>query len=196
MGGWNVAAAGGDSEPLHYSPLMAVRRDTRKARFFWPPLLAVVLSDLATKAIAVALLAPPHLPRPVLGDTVRLTLLYNPGAAFGLYVGPHSRWILLGLALGALVVMWRLYRDTAPNQVIRVLALGSVSGGAVANVINRLWSARGVVDFIDFGIGDARWPAFNVADMAISVGAVLLAWVLWRDDKHQAAIGLRGNRGA
>ena len=145
--------------------------------------MAVVLSDVATKAIAVALLAPPHIPRPVLGDMVRLTLLYNPGAAFGLHLGPHSRWIFLGLALVALVVLWRLYRDTTPNHVTRVLALGLVSGGAVANVINRLWSARGVVDFIDVGIGDARWPAFNVADMAISVGAVLLAWALWREDK-------------
>lgn len=170
---------------------MGMHRDTRKAGFFWPALTLVVLSDACTKGTAVALLAPAHVPRPVLGETVRLTLLYNPGAAFGLYLGPHSRWIFLGLSLVALVVLWRLYRETAPSRVMRTLAIGLLSGGAVGNVFNRLWSQRGVVDFIDIGIGDLRWPAFNLADSAISVGAVLLVWALWRDDKDQAAIRAR-----
>ncbi len=165
---------------------MALLLDIRSARFFWPPLIAVVLSDVVTKAIAVSRLAPAHVPRPVLGDAVRLTLLYNPGAAFGLNVGSPSRWVFVGLALGALVLMWRLYRHTATSQVVRLLALGTVSGGAVANAVNRIWSARGVVDFIDIGTGQARWPAFNLADIAISVGAVLLTLALWREDAARA----------
>lgn len=152
----------------------------RNARLFWPALISVVVVDVVTKALAVQLLAT-HIPRRVFGDTLRFTLLYNPGAAFGLNVGPYSRPVFLGLALVALVVLWRMYRDTPADHALRALALGLVSGGAVANVINRLWSARGVVDFIDVGIGAARWPSFNAADMGISVGAILLAWTLWRE---------------
>jgi signal peptidase II len=53
--------------------------------------------------------------------------------------------------------------------------------------MDRLRSDLGVVDFLDFGVGDVRWPTFNVADMAVSVGAVVLAWVLWQEDKAARA---------
>jgi hypothetical protein len=62
-----------------------------------------------------------------------------------------------------------------------------VCAGAVGNLIDRLRSFFGVVDFIDVGIGDARWPTFNVADMAVSIGAALLAWVLWQEDQSTQA---------
>jgi signal peptidase II len=68
-----------------------------------------------------------------------------------------------------------------------VLALALVCAGAVGNLIDRIRSAKGVVDFIDVGVGDLRWPTFNVADMAVSVGAFLLAWVLWGEDARAAA---------
>jgi signal peptidase II len=66
---------------------------------------------------------------------------------------------------------------------MRVLALAFVCAGAFGNLIDRLRSNLGVVDFLDVGFGDARWPTFNVADMAVSVGAVLLAYVLWQEDR-------------
>ena len=66
----------------------------------------------------------------------------------------------------------------------RTVALALVCAGAVGNLLDRMRSIFGVVDFIDVGIGDARWPTFNVADMAVSVGAVLLAWVLWQEDRE------------
>jgi len=62
-----------------------------------------------------------------------------------------------------------------------------VCGGALGNLIDRIRSAAGVVDFIDVGIGDMRWPTFNVADMAVSIGAFLLAWVLWGDEHADEA---------
>lgn len=164
-----------------------MHRETDTRLLFWVALTVVVLGDVGTKAVAQAVLAPAHVPRRVLGDTVRLTFLYNPGAAFGFHLGPHSRWIFFALSVGALVVLWRMYRANAAGQATRVLALGLVSGGALGNVINRLWSARGVIDFIDVGMGDLRWPAFNVADAAISVGAVLLAWTLWLEDRTRGA---------
>jgi signal peptidase II len=112
-----------------------------------------------------------------------MTLVYNPGAAFGLHVGPLSRWIFTGLTLVALVILARLYLATQQGDTPRVLALALVCAGALGNLIDRLRSDLGVVDFIDIGFGDARWPTFNVADMAVSSGAMLLAWVLWQEDR-------------
>jgi signal peptidase II len=87
------------------------------------------------------------------------------------------------LTAGALFILGRLYRATKEGDLLRTLAIAMVCGGAIGNLIDRIRSASGVVDFIDVGIGDMRWPTFNVADMAVSIGAFLLAWVLWGDEK-------------
>ena len=149
---------------------------------FWPVVLAVVLADVVTKAMAVYTLHPPGVPYAVVGDAVRLTLVYNPGAAFGLHLGPYSRWIFLALTAGVLSILWRLYKQTRDRDNLRTFALALVSAGAVGNALDRLRSAEGVVDFLDLGTGAVRWPTFNLADVAVSVGAFLLAWVLWGDD--------------
>ena len=153
---------------------------------FWPVALVVVLLDVVTKAIAATALIPALIPHPVIGDVARLTLVYNKGAAFGLHVGTYSRPIFAVLTVGALAILWRLYRATAPGDWRRVIALSLVSAGAVGNLIDRLRSARGVVDFIDIGTATWRWPTFNVADIAVTTGAILLAVVLWREDRVAA----------
>jgi signal peptidase II len=158
-----------------------------KQAVFWPVAALVVISDFITKAIAVRELWPRSVPRSVFGEVVRLTLVFNPGAAFGLNLGQYSRWIFLALTLGALVILARLYRNTTSGDGARTLAIALVCGGAVGNLIDRIQSARGVVDFIDVGVGDMRWPTFNVADMAVSVGAFLLAWVLWGEERADRA---------
>ena len=150
---------------------------------FWPVLAIIGALDVATKGLAERALTPQRIPHDVLGHWLRLTLVYNPGAAFGLNLGAQSRWIFTGLTLVALVILGRLYLATARGDLPRVLALALVCAGAVGNLLDRLRSELGVVDFLDVGIGDARWPTFNVADMAVSVGAVLLAWVLWQEDR-------------
>jgi signal peptidase II len=155
---------------------------------FWGTLITVVALDLTTKLIAAAMLSPQHIPHEILGNHLRLTLVYNPGAAFGLNLGAYSRWIFMALTAGALVILGRLYQATKQTDYLRVLALGLVCGGAVGNLIDRIRSATGVVDFIDVGIGDLRWPTFNVADMAVSVGAFLLAWVLWGEERAPTTI--------
>lgn len=162
------------------------RSSVRNAMVFWPVVLGIVVADIVTKAIAVATLQPRNVAHPVFGDTVRLTLVYNPGAAFGFHLGAQSRWIFMALTLAALVILWRLYTSTARGDLPRVLALALVSAGAVGNLLDRIRSPLGVVDFIDIGIGDMRWPTFNVADIAVSTGAFLLAWVLWGEDRAAA----------
>ena len=149
---------------------------------FWSVLGVVVILDVITKAIAVFSLVPQRIPHELIGDTVRFTLVYNPGAAFGLHLGAYSRWIFMALTIGALFILGRLYRATRDGDLVRTLAISLVCAGAVGNLIDRIKSPLGVVDFIDVGIGDARWPTFNVADMAVSIGAFMLAWVLWGED--------------
>ena len=153
------------------------------SRLFWSIVSAVVVSDVGTKLLAVDRLVPQRLPHELIGDAMRFTLVYNPGAAFGLNVGPYSRWVFVALTIGALVILWRLFRDTRAGDVTRTIALALVCGGALGNLVDRLRSPLGVVDFIDMGIGDMRWPTFNVADMAVSCGAFLLAWVLWGEER-------------
>jgi signal peptidase II len=131
---------------------------------------------------------PQRMPHQIIGDSVRLTLVYNPGAAFGLHLGSYSRWIFMALTIGALYILGRLYRTTRDGDLSRTLAIALVCGGAVGNLIDRIRSSVGVVDFIDVGIGDMRWPTFNVADMAVSVGAFLLAWVLWGEERADEAL--------
>jgi signal peptidase II len=170
------------------------RADTRSknASLISPRLFAgiaatVVAVDQITKLIAVDFLGAAYVPHPVLGNWLRLTLVYNPGAAFGIHAGQYSRWIFTALTIGALWLLWRLYRETPAADTRRVVSISLVIGGALGNLLDRLRSARGVTDFIDVGIGTSRWPTFNVADMAVSCGAILLAWVLWREDSARSA---------
>jgi signal peptidase II len=162
----------------------------RKARLFWSLAAAVVALDVVTKLVAVQALAPMYTPRDVFGEWVRLTLVYNKCAAFGLCIGPSwsSRWVFLVLTLVALAILARLYRSTRAGDALRTAALGLVCGGAVGNLIDRVRHGAGVVDFMDLGVGDWRWPTFNVADIAVSVGAFLLAWALWGDEEAEAEL--------
>jgi signal peptidase II len=161
-------------------------RSSPRATIFWSLVGSIVVLDRVTKYIAEQALSQRFGPQEVLGDYLRWTLVYNPGAAFGLNLGPYSRWIFLSLTVGALVILWRLYQATAPGDRWRAIAVGLVTAGAIGNLIDRIISAPGVVDFIDVGIGNSRWPTFNVADMAVSTGAFLLAWVLWGEDRAAA----------
>ncbi len=156
-------------------------------RLFWGTAAAIVVSDVITKLLAETLLAR-RLPLSVIGEWVQLRLVYNQGAAFGLDVGENSRWVFFGLAVIALIVLGSMVRSTRPGDRFRLLALALVCGGAAGNLIDRIRSAQGVVDFVDIGVGGWRWPTFNVADSAITVGAIALALSLWQEGRaHQRA---------
>jgi signal peptidase II len=160
------------------------RRSSSNARVFWGTAIIVVVLDVLTKQIVEHTL---HLfePREVIGNVVRFTLVYNRGAAFSMSLGENSRWIFGSFAVIALYILWRLYRHSQPGERLRSLALGLAWGGALGNLIDRVRSARGVVDFIDVGVGQVRFYTFNVADSAVTIGALLLAWVLWHEDRSK-----------
>jgi signal peptidase II len=118
-----------------------------------------------------------------------LLLAYNPGAAFSFLseLGGAQRWLLAGISLavsGAIAVwLWRLPRQ----QVMLGLALSLVLGGALGNLYDRIVYGY-VIDFISVYYGQWRFATFNIADSAISVGAVLLALdVLVNGERHEAA---------
>jgi signal peptidase II len=155
------------------------------ARLFWGAAITVVAIDVVTKQLAERMLFPPHVPHRVLGDFVRFTLAYNPGAAFSMSLGPYSRYIFGGFAVIALVALWHLNRSTSAAERLKSLALGLAWGGAAGNLIDRIRSPLGVVDFIDIGAGGVRFWTFNVADSAVSVGAVLLGWIILQEEREQ-----------
>jgi len=160
-------------------------------RLFWVAAACVVAADLATKLVAEAQLALRSAVS-VVGDTVQLRLVYNSGAAFGLHLGPFSRWIFLAVAIGAIIVLDRMSRLAPPGDRLRQLATGLVTGGAFGNLVDRIRNTQGVVDFLDVGLGIHRWPTFNVADIGVSCGAILLAWSLWEEDNRKEVMRTTG----
>ncbi len=155
-------------------------------RLYWGAGLTVLALDIVTKFLAERELLR-SAGRSVIGDLLQLRLVYNPGAAFGLDLGPMSRWIFMAVAVAAVVLLFRYHRAAESGDWFRQLALGLVSGGALGNLVDRVRSSQGVVDFLDVGVGGWRWPTFNVADMAVSCGAIALAVSLWREDARREA---------
>ena len=115
-------------------------------------------------------------PVAILPNFFNLTLVYNPGAAFGIFSGlpdTQRRVVLLGVSVLALLVVVRLLLTDAKDDKYSQFALLGILAGALGNIIDRFRFDR-VVDFLDFYWGSYHWPAFNVADSAISVGVAIL----------------------
>ena len=153
---------------------------TPKLRGFLALAVPLVLADCTTKQLIVAELGAEHVSHEVLGGFFRFTLAFNRDAAFGITLGPYSRLGFSVLAALAIVFLLRLLREAAPMDRLRAAALALVAGGAAGNLLDRLVFGRGVVDFIDIGIGRHRFWTFNLADFGVTTGALLLVLVLWK----------------
>lgn len=149
-------------------------------RIYWSLFISIVIADVVTKRWAEAELAL-HVPREVLGRWLRWTLTYNTGAAMNLSVGDASRIVFSAIAAGMLVYLYRLYRQTPAHERATPAALALISAGALGNLIDRVRHTKGVVDFIDVGTTGWRFWTFNVADMGVTIGAILLALLMWRE---------------
>lgn len=153
-----------------------------KVRLFWPIVVAWLALDIVTKRLALAYLGPPGTPHEILGELLRFTLTFNQGAALGMSLGEWSRPAFTTLAIAMLGLLAHLYRTTSPQDRRRAVVLAFITAGALGNLIDRLRWSRGVVDFIDIGIGRVRFWTFNLADMGITLGAIALAFILGRRD--------------
>jgi signal peptidase II len=145
---------------------------------------AVIVVDVLTKIVAEALL-PRYVGVSIIGDFFQLRLVYNPGAAFGLSVGAYSRWVFMGLSVAALFVLGSMLKTTRSGDWLRLYSLALICAGAAGNLVDRVRSSRGVVDFLDFTLGRFHWPTFNLADMAVTCGACALAISLWNEGRRE-----------
>ena len=146
-----------------------------KRKFHFLIAAAVILADRASKWL-VAQNISLHDSLPVLPGFFRLTHVENRGAAFGLFSDSPSEWkvtVLVLFSLIALVVVSVLLWKNSHSMTVTGVGLALILGGALGNLWDRLLDGH-VVDFLDFSLGGYHWPAFNVADSAIVVGALLL----------------------
>ncbi len=130
-------------------------------RFILPCIL-VVITDQASKYI-ISRLIPFRGSVRVLGDFIRFIHIYNPGAVFSIPVGSYFPYIV-GVACILLFIFTIRKRS---------VLLSLILGGAISNLIDRI-RIGAVVDFIDIGIGNLRWPTFNVADSCITIGVIII----------------------
>lgn len=165
---------------MAWEPSRLAPRLGGKAAYFASVVIGVLFLDLVTKQF-VSRSLPPGQQVPVIGDYFSLLFIENPGVAFGIELGPHGQWIMIALSFFALVLLGIMYRSTAPEDRRRLLAMSLIWGGAIGNMIDRMRSTRGVVDFLVFQYGDWQSPVFNVADIAVTSGAILLALCLWQE---------------
>jgi len=132
----------------------------------------VIILDQLTKAVIICYLSL-HQSIEVIGGFFNITYIRNPGAAFGIFRGSNEIFrtlFLTGISIAALVVIFFVYRgvkDTASR-----IAFSLIAGGAAGNLVDRIRFGE-VIDFLDFYAGSYHWPAFNVADSAITAGVFL-----------------------
>ncbi len=147
------------------------------------PLVAVtvLIADQVTKAIAVANI-PLHTRTTIVDGFFAITHAHNRGMAFGLFNsvgGPWLRWILVAIAIAAVLIIWSYARHETGRPIV-LFAFGAILGGALGNLVDRLRFGY-VEDFILAHWGVHEWPAFNVADAAITMGGIALFLTLARE---------------
>jgi signal peptidase II len=140
---------------------------------------AVITADRLTK-IAVPRFIDLHQSVPVIPNLFNFTYVKNTGGAFGILAtwdSPMRRGFFIIASVAAIVLLWFLYRQAASSssRLLR-FAFVFIGGGAFGNLYDRAISGE-VVDFLDFYIGSYHWPSFNIADSAIFIGAVILAYL-------------------
>ena len=148
----------------------------------------IMALDVVTKRWALRELTSFDHGHELLGGLVPLTLAFNKGAAFGMRVGEDSRWFFIPVTILALILLAVLYKQAERHDFLRISAISLVVSGAIGNLYDRVRWDRGVVDFlgpVDLGLWN--FPIFNVADMAITCGAILLAISFWIEEQQERA---------
>ncbi|MCE5271775.1 signal peptidase II [bacterium] len=148
---------------------------------------AVYILDQVSKLAVRRLMEPYGSTVEIIPQIARLRFIFNQGIAFGLSLGV-SRWVLVAItAAVALFILWYILGSSYSDRP-GLFALCLIAGGALGNLHDRLFNGR-VVDFIEIGWRDLTWPVFNVADIALTVGAILLALRLLREGAHEKCSG-------
>lgn len=150
-----------------------LKNNSQHLRIFIVVFTTILCADQVSKQIMLNLLFDP--PRHIeVGLILNLVPVWNSGMSFGL-LSDGGLWVRAGLTVLAFVVSGWFVWMLPKLALMQRLAGAAIAGGAIGNAIDRLRFGR-VVDFIDFHIGAWHWPAFNVADTAITIGAGLWAY--------------------
>jgi len=156
----------------------------RKTAVLGSVFTVVVALDIITKRWALEALAGGRQIQ-VIEGFLPFTLAFNRGAAFGLTIGDDPRMVFIPITILAMIMLGVLLVQAARDDHLRIWAASFVMAGAVGNLIDRVRWDRGVVDFIGpMNLIVYNFPIFNVADMAISCGAVALAVSFWLEGKE------------
>lgn len=145
----------------------------------------VVLDQITKYLIDTRMLL--HESIPVVQGFFNITYVKNPGAAFGFLADASQlfrAFFFIGITIAAIILIVYYIRKTKVRDLLVITPLSLIMGGAVGNLIDRVRFGE-VIDFLDVYIGPHHWPAFNVADSAISVGAVLLIFEMMRKRKDE-----------
>jgi len=145
----------------------------------------IIILDLVTKSWALEALS--YSSSHLFGGLIPLTLAFNKGAAFGISIGDDSRWFFVPVTIIALALLGGLLKQASKTDFLKIFSISLVISGALGNLYDRVRWSRGVVDFIGpIDLGRWDFPIFNVADMAISCGAILLAISFWMEEQAQS----------
>ena len=144
--------------------------------------LIALSSDIFTKILVEKRILPGDR-TDVIGSFVQFVRIYNEGGVFGILQGYKNFFLIVSfVVLAALILFYSLEKN---KSYIFIFAMGLIFGGACGNISDRLLGKKGVVDFIYVGFGNTRWPAFNVADSCIVVGAFLLMIIFFLHERKQ-----------
>lgn len=120
----------------------------------------------------------------VIGSFFQLTLLYNRGGLFGIFQGYQNFFLILSIIVLCLIILFFIYEKMKSYAFCTAMSL--ITAGAIGNILDRITWRKGVVDFIYIGNDNFfRWPAFNIADAVVVVGAVLLFIVFMKEDRKK-----------
>jgi signal peptidase II len=122
----------------------------------------------------------------IIGSFVQFTRMYNDGGVFGIFQGHKNIFLVISFFVLAIMVAFYVYEKN--KTFMFKCAMGLIFSGAVGNILDRVAGKPGVVDFIYIGIDPYRWPAFNVADAVIVVGALLLFFTIFKSHKKKEEI--------
>lgn len=146
-------------------------------------LLVSLALDIFTKHLVVTNISL-HERINVIGSFVQLTLIYNRGGLFGILQGYQQYFLIVSIVVLILLVLFYIFEKN--KKPLFCYAMSFIIGGALGNIIDRISGRPGVVDFIYIGVDEIfRWPAFNVADSVIVIGAILLIIVYFQEEIKQ-----------
>ena len=151
------------------------RKPAASGKILWIVALLAILVDQLSKILVESKMELGQSVS-VIGDFFRLTLIKNAGGAFGIFLG--GGWLYLLASAVAVVLIFFYLRRLSEQQLLPRLSLAMILGGALGNLIDRVRCGV-VTDFLDFGVGDLRWPVFNMADAFVTVGVLLFLFSMF-----------------